>query len=206
MSATTDQPRRRLSKEARRASLIAAAETVFGEVGYSGATMELVAAESGVTRSLLYEHFASVDELYLECHRVARAEMQERVFAGVLAAGPEVERQLRAGLLAYFQFVDERPERFQVLYGPGAAGGPVAEQTAALRFDSAQQIAALVTAAAPRIPEVEAVAAAHMISGAAQQLARWWYPDRRMSLDELADGVMRVVWPGLRGEIDAANA
>ena len=44
-------PRRRLSKEARRTQLIAAAEAVFAEVGYSGATMELIAAHDGVTRS-----------------------------------------------------------------------------------------------------------------------------------------------------------
>jgi len=75
MAPTTTQPRRRLSKEARRAKLIAAAEAVFAEVGHGGATMELVAAHDGVTRSLLYAHFASIDEIYLECHRTAREEM-----------------------------------------------------------------------------------------------------------------------------------
>src|ERR1700680_5026706 len=41
VATTPTQPRRRLSKEARRATLIAAAEAVFSEIGYSGATMEL---------------------------------------------------------------------------------------------------------------------------------------------------------------------
>jgi AcrR family transcriptional regulator len=197
MATTSAQPRRRLSKEARREKLITAAEAVFGGVGYSGATMELVAAQGGVTRSLLYEHFASVDELYLECHHAAREEMQERVLQGALGAGAELHAQLRAGLLAYFQFVDERPQRFQLLYGPGGAGGPLAEQTAELRFLTAEQIAALVMAAAPAIPKVEAVGAAHIISGAAEQVARWWHRDPQMTVEELADGVMTVVWPGL---------
>ena len=39
MATTPTQPRRRLPKEARRVKLIAAAEAVFGEVGFSGATM-----------------------------------------------------------------------------------------------------------------------------------------------------------------------
>lgn len=121
--ATTAAPRRRrLSKEARRTQLIAAAEAVFSEVGYSGATMELVAARDGVTRSLLYEHFASIDELYLECHRTAREEMQQRVFEAVALAGPDLQDQLRAGFLAYFAYFGGRAERFEMLYGPGGAG------------------------------------------------------------------------------------
>src|SRR5256885_1188756 len=116
MAATRTQPRRRLSKEARRAKLIAAAEAVFSEVGYSGATMELVAAHDGVTRSLLYEHFASIDEVYVECHRTAREEMQERVLEAAALAGPDLQDQLRAGLIAYFGYFDERPQRFELLY------------------------------------------------------------------------------------------
>ena len=72
------EPRRRMTKAARRKQLLAAAEAVFGEAGYHGATMELVAARSGVTRSLLYEHFASLDDLYIECVRAARAELDAR--------------------------------------------------------------------------------------------------------------------------------
>src|SRR5437763_6507846 len=102
MAPTTTQPRRRLSKEARRAKLIAAAEAVFAEVGHGGATMELVAAHDGVTRSLLYAHFASIDEIYLECHRTAREEMEQRVFQAVALAGSDLQDQLRVGLTAYF--------------------------------------------------------------------------------------------------------
>src|SRR5437660_12795945 len=110
MATTPTQPRRRLSKEARRAKLIAAAEAVFSEVGHSGATMELVAAHDGVTRPLLYEHFASIDEIYLECHRTAREEMQQRVFDAVARAGSDLEDQLRTGLTAYFGYFSERPQ------------------------------------------------------------------------------------------------
>lgn len=202
--ATTAQPRRRLSKAARRAKLVAAAEAVFAEVGYSGATMELIAARDGVTRSLLYEHFASIDEVYLECHRTAREEMQQRVFEGVAAAGSDLEDQLRAGLLAYFTYFGGRPRRFELLYGPGGAGGPLAEQTAELRFMTAEQIASLFIVAAPDIPRYEAVAAAHIVSGAAEQLARWWHRNPDISLDTVVDGVMSVIWPGLRSRLTEA--
>ena len=205
MATTPTQPRRRLSKEARRAKLIAAAETVFSEVGYSGATMELVAAHDGVTRSLLYEHFASIDEIYLECHRTAREEMQQRVLAAAAQAAPDLEDQLRAGLIAYFGYFRERPQRFELLYGPGGAGGALAEQTAELRFMTAERIAALFSAAAPHIPKDEAVAAAHIVSGAAEQLARWWRRNPRVSIDTLVERIMPAVWPGIHHRLNDAS-
>ena len=128
MASAPTQPRRRLSKEARRAKLLAAAESVFAEVGYSGATMELVGARGGVTRSLLYEHFASIEEIYVECHRSAREEMQGRLFEAVARAGSDLEDQLRAGLTSYFAYFNDHPQRFELLYGPGGPGnvfGPV---------------------------------------------------------------------------------
>jgi AcrR family transcriptional regulator len=201
MPTTPTQPRHRLSKEARRAKLLAAAEAVFNEVGHSGATMELVAARDGVTRSLLYEHFASIDEIYLECHRTAREEMQQRVFDAVALAGANLEDQLRAGLTAYFTYVGERPQRFDLLYGPGGAGGPLAEQTAELRFMTAERIAALFIAAAPRIPTYEAFGAAHIVSGAVEQLARWWRRNPDLATATVVEGVMTVVWPGIQNRL-----
>jgi AcrR family transcriptional regulator len=201
MATASTQPRRRLSKEARRAKLIAAAEAVVSDVGYSAATMELVALRDGVTRSLLYEHFASIDELYLECHRTAREEMQQTVFEAVALAGPDLQDQLRAGLIAYFSYFGERPQRFELLYGAGGAGGPLAAQTGELRFMTAERIAALFIAAAPRIPSHEAVGAAHIVSGAAEQLARWWRRNPDVSLVTLVDGFMTVIWPGLQNRL-----
>ncbi len=205
MATTPAQRRRRLSKEARRAKLIAAAEAVFGEAGYSGATMELVAARDGVTRSLLYEHFASIDELYLECHRAAREEMQQGVLGAVALAGDDLEAQLRAGLFAYFAHFGERPQRFELLYGPGGAGGALALQTAELRFMTAERIAALFIAAAPHVPTYEAVGAAHIISGAAEQLARWWHRNPDISLETVVEGLMTVIWPGLQNRLSGAS-
>jgi AcrR family transcriptional regulator len=203
MPPTTTEPRRRLSKEARRANLIAAAEAVFSEVGYSGATMELVAAHDGVTRSLLYEHFASIDEIYVECHRTAREEMQERLLDAAVLAGSGLEDQLRAGLGAYFGYFDERPRRFDLLYGPGGAGGRLAEETAELRFMTAERLAVLFSAAAPKIPKDDAVAAAHIISGAAEQLARWWRRNPDVAIATVVDWVMTAIWPGLQIRLEA---
>src|SRR5436190_6898874 len=137
------EPRRRMTKAARRKQLLAAAEAVFGEAGYHGATMELVAARSGVTRSLLYEHFASLDDLYIECVRGARAELDARFLDASIVNQGHPRDQLRAGITAYFRFVSEHGPGWDVLSGTGALpAGPIGEIAAELRFRTADQIAA----------------------------------------------------------------
>lgn len=49
-----------------RALLLAAAERVFAEHGYVAATAEQIAAEAGVSRSVLYRHFDGKPELFRE--------------------------------------------------------------------------------------------------------------------------------------------
>ncbi len=190
-------PRRRLTKAERRAQLLAAAEAVFAERGLVGTTFEDIALRAEVTRPLLYGHFESVEELYLECHRVAREEMQQTVIAAAVGAGTEPRDQLAAGLGAYFRFVHERPARWDLLYGPGAAAGPLAPQTAELRFATAEQIAALFFTAAPQLPHDEAVAYAHIVSGGAEQLAKWWQRHPEVAVEEVLQRMMDAVWEGI---------
>lgn len=202
MAAVTTEPRRRISKEARRAKLIAAAESVFGEVGYADATMELIAARGGVTRSLLYEHFTSLDDLYVECVRTARAELDAGLLEASLRNQGRPEEQLRAGITAYFRFVSEHGPRWEVLAGTAARpAGPVGELVADLRFRSADQVAALFLQAAPAVDRGEALVAAHIVSGGAEQLARWWRHHPQVPLETIVERMMTVVWRGLEDRL-----
>jgi len=48
-----------------RGRILAAASQVFAEHGYDGATLDMVAADAGVTKGAVYWHFASKGELFL---------------------------------------------------------------------------------------------------------------------------------------------
>lgn len=207
MAATSATPRRRISREARRAKLIAAAEAVFGEAGYAGATMELIAARGGVTRSLLYEHFTSLDDLYVECVRSARSELDARLLeASVLHQG-HPEQQLRAGMTAYFQFVADHGASWEVLAGTAAhPAGPIGELAAELRFRSAELIAALFLQVAPHIDPDEARAGAHIVSGGGEQLARWWRRNPHVPVETIVEYLMTAVWPGLEHRLSESGS
>lgn len=206
MASTPVQPRRRMSKEARRAKLLGAAEAVFGEVGYSGATMELIAARADVTRSLLYEHFTSLDDIYVECVRAARAELDARFLDAAILNQGHPRDQLRAGITAYFQFVSEHGPSWEVLSGTGALpAGPIGQLAAELRFRTADQIAALFSQAVPDADPADARAYAHVVSGGGEQLARWWKHNPDTALDTVVDHLMAVVWNGLTAFVDPGH-
>jgi len=198
--------RRRLSKAARRAQLLAVAEAAFGECGYQGTTMELIAARAGVTRPLLYEHFASLDEVYVECVRAARAELDARFLdASVLNQGSPHD-QLRAGITAYFGFVRDHGAGWEVLFGGGPApAGEVGRITSELRFRTVDQIAALFHVAVPGVEIGRTRAYAHAVSGAGEQLARWWRQNPEVELDEVVEHLMTVAWHGLHGFVDGGG-
>jgi AcrR family transcriptional regulator len=197
--------RRRLTREARRSQILDVAEETFAELGYQGASLEDVAARAGITRPLIYTHFESKDELYLEILKTARGELEASMISAV-ASVSGAERQLRAATRAYFTFVQEQGRRWDMLFGGGAAvAGAVAEEAAELRFQTAEKIAALVTSAAPGVPAEHALAYAHAISGCGEQLAKWWRRHPDVPLEDIVDRQMEILWSGLRTQVRRAQ-
>ncbi|HEY6789500.1 MAG TPA: helix-turn-helix domain-containing protein, partial [Trebonia sp.] len=60
-------PRRRLTAEARKSSILAAARRAFSETGdMNGTTIKVIAARSGISEGVIYRHFESKDQLFFE--------------------------------------------------------------------------------------------------------------------------------------------
>ncbi|GAA4675966.1 ScbR family autoregulator-binding transcription factor [Frondihabitans cladoniiphilus] len=89
---------------ATRASIVEGAAAVFDEKGYARASLDLIAAEAGVTRGALYFHFKSKTDLanavIAEQHRIARVAGEEAVaaastaFEGLVRMSVGLARQL----------------------------------------------------------------------------------------------------------------
>jgi AcrR family transcriptional regulator len=64
------RPSHRASRgAARRAEIMAAAEDVFQEVGFSNTTMDAIAARAGSSKATFYKHFGSKEALFAEVIR-----------------------------------------------------------------------------------------------------------------------------------------
>lgn len=55
-----------MAAEGTRAAILDAAETVFAEAGFAGASMRAIAQRAGVNQPLIHYHFESKDRLYAE--------------------------------------------------------------------------------------------------------------------------------------------
>jgi len=71
----TALPRRAQNRIDREKRILAAAQTVFASEGYSGATMDAVAAAADLTKPTLYQYFASKEALFAAMMAARRDDM-----------------------------------------------------------------------------------------------------------------------------------
>lgn len=174
-----------------------AAERLFGEHGYSGVTMEDIAREAGVTRPIVYRHFATREGAFLACVERAssayHAELVRRLDPTARATD-----QLRAGGEAFFRMVEEQPGRFRLLFGSDAVlPSDYAQQLAEVRFGTIRLIHLQLRSAAPQAPEPELEAAAHAISGAGERLGHWWGTRPDLPRERLVELFVTLCWQGI---------
>lgn len=117
-------------------ALLDAARAVFDETGYHATSMEAIAECANSTKPTLYAHFGSKERLYRAALEREAGELRGWLFAAYeSAAGLPMEEQVRADMLAFFQYANAHPAGFGLLFGD-TASGPAAE----VRDDLVQRI------------------------------------------------------------------
>lgn len=194
-------PHGRVPRELRRRQLLAVAEQLFVARGYAATSMDDVAAGAGVTKPIVYELVGSKHEVFEACMERAADALASRVADAVVSAGEGDATRLRAGALAWFEFIGERRGLWDALLASDDAPASAAIEAVRARQDDfvAAQLAATAQAEGAVVdPElVEAVATA--MNGAFEALGRWWSRHPERSATELADLYTALVLPGLEG-------
>jgi AcrR family transcriptional regulator len=185
----------------RRAAIIHAAMKAFATRGYHGTSIDDVAAEAGISKALIYEHFASKQDLHDTVIAAQAAELFGRLAA---AADPQLDaaERLRGGIDAFLGFVEERREAWRALFRDSADPhlGEVVERVQRQATAAIAELmhAGLDPAPRPGTPEHDDVEMlAQMLSGAVQALAYWWYDHRAVPRAVLVDRAMAFAWLGL---------
>jgi AcrR family transcriptional regulator len=189
-----------MSAAARRAAILDAARAAFADSGYHETSLDAVAERAGVSKALLYEHFSSKRELYVAMLEMHVHELVERISGAVAAAEPG-EPRMRAGVEAFFGFVEERRGAWRIMFRN--AGDPdVAVRLDRLRDEVAAAIVQLMSDEAerrgldfPNLPQlVEMIA--QQIVGSMQSLADWWDLHRKVPREEVIQAAMDFAWIG----------
>jgi AcrR family transcriptional regulator len=93
-------PRRLLNREERVASILAASARAFATGGFAGTSMEDIAAEAGVTKLIIYRHFATKQELYEAVLNQTRERLAEATGVRERAPAPDMIGSLIAAARA----------------------------------------------------------------------------------------------------------
>ncbi|MFN3536445.1 MAG: TetR/AcrR family transcriptional regulator [Brevundimonas sp.] len=99
----------------RRAEILEAAERLFVECGYEGATIRKIADEVGLSSTALYMHFRDKSEILAEICRGAFAELTA-LTAQIEADAAPVEIRMRRMMEAYAQFGLQNPNAYRLIY------------------------------------------------------------------------------------------
>jgi AcrR family transcriptional regulator len=209
MTERTATPRKRLTAAERRELIEAAATGLFAEQGYRGASIEEIAKRSGVTPPVVYDHFASKQELYkrlLERHFTELHQVWGRHFVGT---GP-IEQRIASSFDAWFAYIGEHPFAGRMLFRDTSGDPAVSAMHAEVAAQSRDQVMPLFAAE----PGAESIAGSIaeeglgmawvVLRGVLQGLAIWWSENPQVPRERVVATAMNALWFGFdrvqRGE------
>lgn len=162
--------------------------------------MNDIAEAAGVTKPVLYQHFASKRELYLEVLADVGGRLRSAIRGAAESAATEgPRRQVEAGFSAWFRWVDANRDGFAVLFDGGSRRDPeFREMVAHAQRERVDTIAEFIVA--DGLPRDRQRLLAYGIVGLGETTCRRWIEKEiDLDVDELARQVADLAWSGLRG-------
>jgi AcrR family transcriptional regulator len=180
-----------------------AAARLFAERGYDGTSYEAIAESAGITRAVLYDHFPSKAALQATLLRTETERLLRHVQVAVLQRPGSPKQQLRAGVHAFFEFVEEHPFAWRMIFRDAPADPELASTHREIHQLATRTIAEMLAAGASTAgrrlaaEDPRVVAFAEMLKVAQNSLAARWWDERTLQREQLADWVVEFCWNGL---------
>jgi len=187
----------RLPAARRRRQLLDVAQEAFADRGFHGTSMDDIADAAGVTKPVLYQHFPSKRDLYLELLKDVGHQLLDAITLAT-ADAPSPRRQVEAGFAAYFTFVNANVSAFRLLFGSGARRDEEFDAAVTRVTDAiGDAIAGLIAADIDR--EHRRLLAAGIVGLAESACRHWVRNDLDIPADEVARRIADLAYAGLRG-------
>jgi AcrR family transcriptional regulator len=190
-----------MSAAKRRASIEDAATALFAERGYEGGAIDEIARRSGVTPPVLYDHFASKQDLYRRLLERHFAELRQVWRENFIGEDPPAQRVARS-FDAWFAYIESHPFAGRMLFRD-TTGDPKIE---AMHLEVAASSRAAIMGLFAARPEVERVIGPEVeqglemawivMRGVLQGLAMWWYDHPGVSRERVVASAMNALWVG----------
>lgn len=187
---------RDMLREAKRSEIVKVAGGLFCTVGYRNISVEDIAREIGLTKTIIYYYFPNKHEIFKECHLQATSVL-ESAFED--AADPDPEKHLR-------RFVDFYVKRLLGDEGPGAVlldlhllpdadRAPIQVRRETVHAKLRALLEEMVEAG--RIETVDAKLSVLVLMSAINVVPRWFRPGGDWSAQQVAEHCTRIFLSGL---------
>ena len=198
-SKATAAPARRGRPGYDRDGVLAVAVQLFNEQGYDATSVSGLAERLGLTKSALYHHFSSKEELLAVALEQALGGLEAVMADAAALTGPAIER-LRAVIRgAADVLVAQLPSVTLLLRVRGNSAVELQALERRRRFD--QQVTALVAEAQRESDvrdDVDAAVVARLIFGMINSVVEWYRPDGPVDEARLSHDILTVALDGLQ--------
>jgi AcrR family transcriptional regulator len=187
-----------MSATERREQLLDVGRALFAVKGFDGTSIEEIAAQAGVSKPVVYEHFGSKEGLYALVVERAVRRMLDKI-TGALSGG-SARCLLEQAALALLEYIEEDTDGFRIL----VRDSPVASR--------AGSFASLISDIASRVEHIlgreftargfDATLAplySQALVGMVALTGQWWLDERHPTRDEVAAHLVNLAWNGLSG-------
>jgi AcrR family transcriptional regulator len=180
----------------RREQLLDIGRRLFAERGLDGTSIEEIAAQAGVSKPVVYEHFGGKEGLYAVV--VDREVDRFLTMATDLLAGEDTMEKFEVAAVSLLRYIEDNSDGFRILVrdsNPASGSGTFAS----LISDIASQVEYLLGDVLkmrgydPKLAPVYSQMLVGMVAFAGQ----WWLDVRKPKLEEMAAHLVNLAWNGL---------
>lgn len=197
--ATGSRPTR-LPRDQRRIQLLDAASEVFASKGYHAAAMDDIADAAGVSKPVLYQHFPSKLDLYLDLLDQSCDRLVEVVEEALASTDDNADRVI-ATVAAFYEFISSASGEFRFVFESDLTGDGAVQQRLSRVNDEISDAIAGVIAEDTSLPTPQAKLLAVSLVGIAQVSARYWISGgtSTITLEDAKQLVSSLAWRGISG-------
>jgi AcrR family transcriptional regulator len=188
--------RKRMTGTQRREQLIDIGRRLFAERGFEGTHIEEIAAQAGVSKPVVYEHFGGKEGLYAV---VIDREVERLLgMATTVLGGDHTRQKFETAAITLLRYIEENADGFRILVrdshpasGSGTFGSLISDIARQVEYILGDYLSArgYDSRLAPMY--------AQMLVGMVAMTGQWWLDARSPKLEVVAAHLINLAWNGL---------
>jgi AcrR family transcriptional regulator len=191
-----------MTGQERRQQLLDIGRRLFAERGFEGTSIEEIAAQAGVSKPVVYEHFGGKEGLYAvvvdrEVERLTTITMS-------LLEGKQSKPKFEAAMVTLLRYIEDNADGFRILVRDSSPAGATGGTYGTLLSDIAGQVEYIMAdflKSRGRDPKL-APMYSQMLVGMVAFTGQWWLDARKPKLEQVAANLIDLAWNGL-SQLDA---